>query len=94
MMKFAAGVFAAALAAASVSSAKETTATFKVSGWHCGGCANKTEKAVKAVKGVLAAKGEKGEAAAGTVTVTYDDAVAKTADIEGAITALHYKVEK
>ncbi len=94
MTKFAAGVFAAALAATAVAGAKETTATLKVSGWHCGGCAGKTEKAVKAVKGVTAAKSVKGEGEAGTVTVTYDDAVAKSSDIEGAITALHYKVEK
>jgi copper chaperone CopZ len=91
MKKFVLGLCAASLAVVSVASAKETTATFKVSGWHCAGCAGKTETAVKAVKGVVTAKGDK---ATNSVTVTFDDAVAKPADIEGAIAAKGYKVEK
>jgi Cu+-exporting ATPase len=85
----------AALAAtvlfSNVALAKEATSTMKVSGWHCGGCGAKTEAALKKVKGVSAAKADRD---ASTVTVTYDDAQAKPADLEAAIAALHYKVEK
>lgn len=82
---------AAALALSSTAFAKEATTTLKVSGWHCGGCGAKTEKALTGVKGVTAAKADK---ASNSVTVTYDDATAKPADLEGAIAAIGYKVEK
>lgn len=89
------GLIGAALAAAvlfsNVAAAKEATTTLKVSGWHCGGCGAKTEAALKKVKGVTVARADREN---NTVTVTYDDAQAKPADIESAIAALHYKVEK
>jgi copper chaperone CopZ len=71
----AAGLSTAALAA-------EKTETIKVSGWHCGGCAARTESALKDVKGVTAVASDKTRK---EVTVTYDDAKVKRADIDKAI---------
>jgi len=59
--------------------AAEKTDTIKVSGWHCGGCAARTEAALKDVKGV---------------TVTYDDAKVKRADLEKAIADSGFTAEK
>jgi P-type Cu+ transporter len=71
--------------------AAEKTETLKVSGWHCGGCAARTETALREVKGVtvVAADKEKKE-----VTVTYDDAAAKRADLEKAIADSGFTVAK
>ena len=83
--------FAGAVLLSSAAFAKDASTTMKVGGWHCGGCAGKTETALKGVKGV---KDAKADASAKTVTVTYDDAAATPADLEKAIVALNYKVEK
>jgi Cu+-exporting ATPase len=79
----AAGLSTAALAA-------ERTETIKVSGWHCGGCAARTESALKDVKGVSTVMADKAKKA---VTVTYDDAKAKRADLEKAIAESGFSVE-
>ncbi len=83
--------FAAVMALSLPALAKETTTTFKVSGWHCGGCGNKTEKALKGVSGVTAAKADR---EANSVTVTYDDGKTTVADLEKAVASIHYKLEK
>ena len=62
--------------------AAEKTETIKVSGWHCGGCAARTESALKEVKGVQTVAADKNKK---EVTVTYDDAKVKHADLEKAI---------
>ena len=72
----AAGLSTAALAA-------EKTETIQVSGWHCGGCAAKTESALKDVKGVTTVLADRNKK---SVTVTYDDSKVKRADLEKAIT--------
>src|SRR5713226_3393299 len=79
----AAGLSGAALAA-------EKTETMKVSGWHCAGCAAKTEAALKDVKGVTAVAADKNKK---EVKVTYDDAKVKRADLEKAIADSGYDVE-
>ena len=81
---FAAGLSTAALAA-------EKTETLKVSGWHCAGCSAKTEAALKDLKGVSTATADKNKQ---QVTVTYDDAKAKRADLEKAIAEAGFSVEK
>ena len=80
----AAGFSTAALAA-------EKTETIKVSGWHCGGCAARTESALKDVKGVSTVAADKIKK---VVTVTYDDAKARRADLEKAIADSGFSVDK
>ena len=80
----AAGLSTAALAA-------EKTETIKVSGWHCAGCAARTESALKDVKGVTAVASDKTKK---IVTVTYDDAKVKHADLEKAIADSGFSAEK
>ena len=82
-------LLAAGLATAAF--AGEKTETVKVSGWHCGGCAARTESALKDVKGVTTVASDKAKK---TVTVTYDDAKVKHADIEKAITESGFSVDK
>ena len=87
-------LIAGSLLAASLSLgafAGEKTETIKVSGWHCGGCAARTESAVKDVKGVESATAVK---AKNEVTVKYDDSKVKRADIEKAITDSGFTVAK
>jgi copper chaperone CopZ len=62
--------------------AAEKTDTIKVAGWHCGGCAARTEAALKDVKGVSTVSSDKNKH---EVKVTYDDAKVKRADLEKAI---------
>jgi Cu+-exporting ATPase len=71
--------------------AAEKTETIKVSGWHCGGCAARTESALKDVKGVSVASADKTKK---EVTVTYDDSQTKHADLEKAIADSGFSVEK
>jgi copper chaperone CopZ len=71
--------------------AAEKTETIKVSGWHCGGCAARTESALKDVKGVSTVAADKTRK---VVTVTYDDAKARHADLEKAIADSGFSVEK
>ena len=75
-------LFAAVLGLSSAALAAEKTETIKVSGWHCGGCAARTESALKEVKGVQTVAADKNKK---EVTVTYDDAKVKHADLEKAI---------
>ena len=79
-------LIAACLLAAGLSTAAfagEKTETIKVAGWHCGGCAARTESALKDVKGVESVSSDK---ARKLVVVKYDDAKVKHADLEKAIT--------
>lgn len=77
---FAGLVLAAGLSGAAL--AAEKTETMKVGGWHCGGCAARTEAALKDVKGVTSASADKIKK---EVTVTYDDTKVQTAALEKAI---------
>jgi len=71
--------------------AGEKTETIKVSGWHCGGCASKTEAALKDVKGVQSVTSDKEKQ---EVVVKYDDAKVKHADLEKAIADSGFSVDK
>ncbi len=71
--------------------AADKTETIKVSGWHCGGCAARTEAALKDVKGVTAVATDKSK---NEVKVTYDDAKVKHADLEKAIADSGFTPEK
>jgi len=71
--------------------AAEKTETIKVSGWHCGGCAARTEAALKHVKGVTAVASDKNKK---EVKVTYDDAKVRRADLEKAIADSGFSAEK
>ena len=82
---------AAALALSTAAMAAEKTETLKVSGWHCGGCAARTESALKGVPGVNTASSDKTKK---EVTVTYDDSKVKHADLEKAIADSGYSVDK
>jgi P-type Cu+ transporter len=82
-------LLAAGLATAAF--AGEKTETIKVSGWHCGGCAARTESALKDVKGVSTVAADKTKK---QVTVTYDDTKVKHSDLEKAITESGFTVDK
>ena len=82
-------LLAAALSTAA--SAGEKTETLKVSGWHCGGCAARTESALKDLKGVQTVTSDK---ARKEVVVKYDDAQVKHADLEKAIADSGFAVAK
>ena len=71
--------------------AAEKTETIKVSGWHCGGCAARTEAALKDVKGVSTVAADKAKK---SVTVTYDDAKVARADLDKAIADSGFEVAK
>ena len=71
--------------------AAEKTETIKVSGWHCGGCAARTEAALKDVKGVTSVASDKNKK---EVKVTYDDAKVKRTDLEKAIADSGFSAEK
>jgi mercuric transport protein len=71
--------------------AAEKTDTIKVSGWHCGGCAARTEAALKDVKGVTTVASDKNKK---EVKVTYDDAKVKRQDLEKAIADSGFSAEK
>jgi copper chaperone CopZ len=82
-------LLAAGLATAAF--AGEKTETIKVSGWHCGGCAARTESALKDVKGVQSVSSDKAKK---EVVVKYDDAKVKRADLEKAIVDSGFEVAK
>jgi mercuric transport protein len=90
MRKLAAAAALAALLSAPAFAA-EKKETLKISGWHCGGCAARTESALKDVKGVTTVSADKAKK---EVTVTYDDATARRADLEKAIADSGFAVEK
>ncbi len=71
--------------------AAEKTETIKVSGWHCGGCAARTESALKEVKGVTTVAADKTKH---EVKVTYDDTKVKRADLDKAIADSGFSPEK
>jgi len=71
--------------------AAEKTETIKVSGWHCGGCAARTESALKDVKGVSTVATDKHKQ---EVTVTYDDSKVKRADLDKAIADSGFEAAK
>ena len=71
--------------------AAEKTDTIKVSGWHCGGCAARTEAALKDVKGVTTVSSDKKKH---EVKVTYDDSKVKRADLDKAIADSGFSTEK
>jgi P-type Cu+ transporter len=87
---FIAGSLLAATLATSAFAA-EKTESLQVSGWHCGGCAAKTESALKDLKGVSMASADKKTQ---RVTVTYDDTKVKRADLAKAIAEAGFSVEK
>src|SRR5258705_12835218 len=62
--------------------AAEKTETIKVSGWHCGGCAARTEAALKDGKGGTSVASDKNKKEG---KVTYDDVKVKRADLDKAI---------
>ena len=71
--------------------AKDATTTLKVSGWMCDGCPAKTKTALKDVPGVKTVSVDK---AKNTASVTYDDAKTKPADLEKAVAAAGFTVDK
>src|SRR3954466_2483628 len=85
----AAVALAAGLSTAAFAAPK--TETLKVSGWHCAGCAIRTESTLKDVNGVTTAAADKKKS---QVTVTYDDAKVTRADLEKAVADSGYKVDK
>jgi copper chaperone CopZ len=90
MKKLLAGsMLAAAFSFASL--AADKTDTIKVSGWHCAGCASKTETALKEIKGVQSVSTDKTRS---EVVVTYDDTKLKRADLEKAIASAGFSAEK
>jgi len=90
-MKTAIAAFVLVGSLAGAALAAEKTESLGVSGWHCGGCAAKTESALREVKGVRTASADKTKK---QVTVTYDDTQAKRADLEKAIAEAGFSVEK
>jgi copper chaperone CopZ len=82
-------LLAASLAGAAF--AGEKTETIKVSGWHCGGCAARTESELKDLKGVQSVTTDKVKK---EVVVKYDDAKVKHADLEKAIADSGFAVDK
>jgi len=90
-MKKALFAFVAAALLGSAAFAGSKTETIKVGGWHCGGCAARTEAALKEVKGVTAVAADKAKK---EVTVTWDDTKAKREDIDKAITDAGYSIQK
>ena len=67
------------------------TETIKVSGWHCGGCAARTESALRDVKGVSSVSADKAKK---QVTVTYDDLKVQRAELEKAVADSGFTAEK
>jgi P-type Cu+ transporter len=71
--------------------AAERTDTIKVSGWHCGGCAARTEATLKDVKGVTSVSSDKTKH---QVKVTYDDSKVKRVDLDKAIADSGFSAEQ
>ena len=83
--------FAFALCFSAAAFAGQKTETIKVSGWKCDKCPPKTAAKVKEVKGVESATADR---AKGEITVTYDDAKVKRADLENAVASSGFSVAK
>lgn len=90
-MKTALIAFLLAASVAGSAFAAERTESLQVTGWHCGGCAAKTESALRDVKGVRSASADK---AHNKVTVTYDDAKVKRGDLEKAVAEAGFTLVK
>ena len=90
MKKLVTGSLLASLLSFGAFAAKKTE-TIKVSGWHCGGCAARTEAALKDVKGVTTVASDKNKK---EVKVTYDDAKVKRADLDKAIADSGFSADK
>jgi len=90
MTKLIAGA-ALAVGLSTAAFAAPKTESLKVSGWHCASCAARTESALKEVKGVTTVSANKNDDA---VTVTYDDAKVKRADLEKAVAASGFELAK
>ena len=84
-------VLAIGLGLAGAANAEVKTETIKVNGWKCEKCPPKTEAKVKEVKGVQSATADR---ASGNLTVKYDDAKAKRADLEKAVADSGFAVAK
>ncbi len=82
---------AASLAFAGSALAKETKTTLKVTGWHCAGCAGKTEASLKKVSGVTSVTTNK---KSGTAIIEFDDAKVQVADLEKVIVDEGFAVAK
>src|SRR5689334_18139237 len=80
-------ILALILCAPAAAFAKDTTATFNVKGWHCGGCSAKTETAVKKVEGVKSATADDDK---GTLVVAYDDAKTNEKALMDAVKKIGY----
>jgi copper chaperone CopZ len=78
-------------ASGAVAFAGEKTDTIKVTGWHCGGCADKTEAFLKKLDGV---KGVNANKDRNEVKVTYDDAKVNHAQLEKAIADAGFTVAR
>ena len=74
-----------------VAFAGDKSETLHVEGWHCGACSSKTEAALKGLSGVKSVSSDRAKE---TVTITYDDAKVKHADLEKAIASSGFKVGK
>ncbi|MCC6808959.1 MAG: heavy-metal-associated domain-containing protein [Deltaproteobacteria bacterium] len=70
--------------------AKDQKATYTVKEWSCEGCAKKSTKALKQIEGVkeVAADLDKKE-----LTVTYDDAKVKEAEIAAAVKKMKFNCD-
>ncbi|HTO97821.1 MAG TPA: heavy-metal-associated domain-containing protein [Myxococcales bacterium] len=90
-MKTTSIAFALALGLGTAAFAEMKTETLKVSGWKCEKCPAKTEAKLKAVNGVQSASADREK---GQVTVKYDDAKAKHADLEKAVADSGFAVAK
>ncbi len=83
-----------ALLLSSAALAAERTETIKVSGWHCGGCAARTEAALKDVKGVTTVASDKTKHVVKVTYDDYDDSKVKRIDLEKAIAASGFSAEE
>jgi Cu+-exporting ATPase len=81
-------ILALILCAPAAAFAKDTTSTFNVKGWHCGGCSSKTEQAVKKVNGVKSATADDDK---GTLVVAYDDAKTTEKALIDAVKSVGYE---
>ena len=93
-MKVFHAVLAGAVLFSGAAFAKEVTQTLEMSGWHCGGCGNKTASAIMKLKETKndASLSATADAKTNSITVTYDDAKVTKADIEEAVKTTKYKI--
>lgn len=82
--------FASTLLGTTAAFAKDQTAKYTVNEWTCAGCAKKSAKAIKQLDGVKSVDTnvDKKE-----LTVVYDDAKLKEADIAAAVKKLKFNCD-